>query len=233
MSATLESIEFETFADLLHRLGDISAARVWLRPAPGTATQKDVLAIHAKTGRLCELVDGTLVEKAMGMRESLLAVYIGALLHGFVRPRKLGLVAGEAGMMKIAAGLVRIPDVSFIAWDRIPGRKVPKEPIPKLVPNLAVEVLSKTNTPAEMKRKRREYFKAGVELMWIVDPEARTVTVYTSPRNPKTLTEAQTLDGGTVLPGFKLPLRDLFAELDVQGDEQHAGNARKRVQDPH
>ncbi len=132
---------------------------------------------------------------------------------------KLGLVAGEAGMMNVAAGLVRIPDVSFIAWDRIPGRKVPKEPIPNLVPNLAVEVLSKSNTPAEMKRKRREYFKAGVALMWIVDPEARTITVYTSPRNPKTLTETQTLDGGNVLPGFTLSLRDLFAELDAQGDD--------------
>ena len=219
MGAALETIERETLADLLHRLGDIPAERIRLRPAPGTATVKDVLTVQTKAGRLCELVDGTLVEKAMGLQESLLAVYVAHLLIDFVRPRKLGIIAGADGTLKIAAGLVRIPDVSFISWERIPGRKVPKEPIPKLAPNLAVEVLSKSNTPAEMKRKRREYFKAGAELMWIVDPEARTVKVCTSARHSKVLTESQILDGGAVLPGFKLRLRDLFAELDEHGGQ--------------
>jgi Uma2 family endonuclease len=219
MPATMAIAELETFADLLHRLGDIPASRVRLRPAPGTAVAKDILADRATAGRICELVDGTLVEKAKGLRESLLALYLGALLIEFVRPRKLGIIAGADGMLKIAAGLVRAPDVSFISWNRIPGRKVPKDPIPKLAPNLAVEVLSKSNTPAEMKRKRREYFKAGVELMWIVDLEGRTVKLCTSARPSKTLAESQILDGGAVLPGFKLPLRELFAELDEHGDE--------------
>jgi Uma2 family endonuclease len=183
MSATLTSIDFET---LLHRLGNIRSARVRLRPSPGNATEKDVLAIRAKpTKRLCELVDGTLVEKAIGVRESLVAVAIMCRVHEFAVPRKLGIVTGAGGMFEIASGLVRIPDVSFTAWDRMPGRMIPNEPIPKLVPNLAVEVLRKGNMPAETKRKRREYFKAGVELVWIFDPEARSVTVYTSPRNPK------------------------------------------------
>jgi Uma2 family endonuclease len=80
-----------------------------------------------------------------------------------------------------------------------------------LYPDLAVEVLSKSNTEKEMKRKLREYFEAGTRLVWLVDPKARTVRVYTSPRKFKLLTEDQTLDGGEVLPGFELSLRKLFA----------------------
>ena len=211
MAALLEAQSIE---DLLRQLGDVPASRVRLRPAPGTATVKDVLAIKRREGRLCELVDGVLVEKAMTFKASWLAVALSHRLFEFVEPRNLGLLGGEAGMVRLALDLVRIPDVCFVNWDRIPEGKVPEKPIPKLVPNLAAEVLSPSNTPSEMKRKRREYFKAGVQLMWIVDPEERTVVVWTKGRKPKTLTEAQTLDGGNVLPGFELPLKDLFAVLD-------------------
>jgi len=209
----------ETFAELQRQLGDIPAARIRLQPIPGTATAQDVLATQATTGRLCELVDGTLVEKGMGLRESFLASAIIECLRRFVRPRKLGIVAGEAGMMELSVGLVRMPDVSFISWKRLPGGVVPEEPIPKLAPDLAVEVLSLSNTVAEMKRKRGEYFKAGVSMIWIVDPRARTVAVYLSLRKFFVLTEEDTLEGGEVLPGFKLPLRDLFAELDEKAPE--------------
>jgi Uma2 family endonuclease len=219
MIAILKRWTFETVADLQHQLGDIPAARIRLKPLPGTATEKDVLAIHAKEKRICELVDGTLVEKPMGMPESLLAAAIIESLRAFVRPRRLGLVAGEGGMMRLSSGLVRVPDVSFVSWDRLPGRRFPRQPIPNLAPNLAVEVLSESNTPAEMKRKRREYFKAGVMLIWIVDPKTRTVAVYTSVRKPTILKESQTLDGGDVLPGFALPLRELFGELDEEAPD--------------
>jgi Uma2 family endonuclease len=212
--ATAVLAKTKTLADMLHELGDVPASRVRLVPYP--ATKDDVLAIHGKEKRRFELADGILVEKVMGFEESLLAVAIGVWLHEFVMPRRLGLVTGEAGMMELSSGLVRIPDVSFISWDQIPGRKVPKEPIPKLAPTLAVEVVSKGNTLAEIKRKLREYFKAGVLLVWIVDPKKRTIAVHTSPKNPTILNESQTLDGGEVLPGFKLPLRDLFAELDQE-----------------
>lgn len=216
MSTGIASSKIETFADVLRKLGDVPTSRIRSRPYPGTATEEDVLAIHAREGRLFELVDGVLVQKGMGLLESFLASYLSALLHAFIHPRKLGIIAGEGGMLKLSSGLVRIPDISFISWDRIPGRKVTTQPIPKLAPNLAVEVLSASNTPAEMKRKRREYFKAGVLLIWIIDPEKRTVMVYTSVKNVRTLTEKDTLDGGDVLPGFTLALADLFAQLDTQ-----------------
>ena len=216
MATAIATSRMETLADILRKLGDVPTTRIRYRPYPGTATAADVVAIHDREGRLFELVEGVLVEKAMGLRESFLASAIIECLRQFVRPRKLGIVAGEAGMMEISVGLVRMPDVSFISWQRLPSGKVPEEPIPKLAPDLAVEVLSVSNTLAEMKRKRKEYFKAGVSMMWIVDPRARTVTVYLSLRKFFVLTADDTLDGGEVLPGFKLPLRELFAELDEQ-----------------
>ena len=80
--------------------------------------------------------------------------------------------AAPTASLRLFPGLVRIPDIAFVSWARIPGGRMPKEPIPDLVPDLAVEVLSPSNTPREMALKRRHYFEAGVRLVWIVDPEA-------------------------------------------------------------
>ena len=107
-----------TVADLLETFGPISAYRIRHDPAPGTATVQDVIAIHDRENRLCELVDGVLVEKIMAFKESCLAVLLAGLLRSYVVPRKLGVIAGEGGMMEMASGLVRIPDVSFVSWRR-------------------------------------------------------------------------------------------------------------------
>jgi Uma2 family endonuclease len=204
----------ETLADLLEQLGGIDPARVRFCPAPGTATEQDVLDVHAREGRLCELVEHVLVEKIVGFRESWLASFLIYALLSFVKPRDLGVVTGEAGLMQLAPGLVRIPDVAFISWDRLPDRRIPTEPMPGLAPNLAIEVVSEGNTAREMARKRCEYFAAGVQLVWLVDPKTRTVEAYTGPAQSTLLREEHTLDGGTVLPGFTLPLRELFRQLD-------------------
>lgn len=201
-------------ADLLHELGDIPPTRIRLPAHRGVASEQDILEIQTCERRLYELVDGFLVEKPTGYRESVLAVALAAYLHGFVFPRKLGLVSGEAGMVQLFPGLIRIPDVAFVSWKNIPDDIVPMVPVPKLVPDLAVEILSEANTPAEMERKRREYFDAGVQLVWIIDPEARTVLVYSDPTTALLLTAAGELDGGDVLPGFRISLAALFANLD-------------------
>lgn len=205
-----------TLADLMDRLGGVPLDRVRFRPFPGTAVEEDVLKSDEQ-GLLCELVDGVLVEKAMGLRESILACFLIEILGPFVRQRNLGLVTGEQGALRLFPGLVRIPDVAFVSWDRAPNRRVPNEPIPRLSPDLAVEVLSQSNTPGEMARKRHEYFSAGVRVVWLADPKGRTVDVYTSETQFTRLTVADTLDGGPVLPGFQLRLQDWFAELDRQG----------------
>jgi len=218
MSALTSDDAIDNLAELLERLGGIPLERIRFRPAPGTATEADVLvALEAPRKRVCELIDGVLVEKAMGYSESLLATLLIEVLNGFVRPRNLGLVTAPDGTLRLGAGRVRIPDVAFTSWDRMPGRRRPKQPIPDLAPDLSIEVLSRSNTRAEMRLKRQDYFTAGVSLVWEVDPEARTVSVYTAAEGPTILTEADTLDGGSVLPGFTLSLRDLFGELDRQG----------------
>jgi Uma2 family endonuclease len=203
-----------TIADLLQRFGPMRLKRIRFNPWPGTATEQDVLDILVKEDRLFELMDGILVEKAMGFPEAFLAAALIRILGNWVSPRKLGAVAAPDGMMRLAAGLVRIPDVSFIRWDRFPNRQVQPDPIPNLSPDLAVEVLSPSNTDAEMGQKLRDYFGSGTQLVWFVDPRQRTVTIYTAPDESVVLREDQTLDGGAVLPGFTLPLRELFAELD-------------------
>ena len=208
----------KTMAEVLDELGGIPLDRILFHPAPGTATEQDVVELARRENRLCELVDGVLVEKAMGYEESIVAGAILSFLRAFVIPRNLGQVSGADGMMRLFAGLVRIPDVAFASWSRFPNGKLTGEAIPDLAPDLAVEVLSSTNTAGEMKRKCREYFAAGTRLVWLVDPATRTISVFSSPENHSVLTASDTLDGDPVLPGFSLAVLDLFADLDRQSN---------------
>src|SRR5690349_13584562 len=151
MSArTAKPQQFKTLAELLHRLGDVPPERVRFNPVPGTATVRDVLRIEEEENRLCELVDGVLVEKPMGFTESRIAVLICAALQTFIEKHDLGIVTGESGMIRMPSNLVRIPDVAFFAWRHFPRRILPDEGAPEIAPDLAVEVLSKSNKPREM-----------------------------------------------------------------------------------
>lgn len=218
MATVSPAVADENLAELLERLGDIPPERIRLRPPLGTATEADVLAAEgARFKRLCELIDGVLVEKTMGYRESRLAMVLGRFLDQFACARNLGMVTGADGFIKLWPGRVYIPDVAFASWDHLPGRRMPDKPIPELAPDLVVEVLSKSNTAREMERKRIAYFQVGVQLVWEVDPATREIHVYTAPDTVTTLTEADTLTGDPALPGFRLPVRDLFAELDRHG----------------
>jgi Uma2 family endonuclease len=211
------SDSIRTLADLFKRLGGVPAERIRFRPFPGTATVQDVIEVERQEGKLCELVAGVLLEKAVGYTESILAAAVLELLNAFIRRRNLGFVTGADGIVELMPDLVRIPDVAFASWDRLPNRQRPTAPVPRLVPNLAVEVLSRSNTPGEMAAKRQDYFTVGVQLVWEIDPAARTVAVYTAADQATTLWEKDTLDGGAVLPGFTLSVKELFAELDRQG----------------
>ena len=80
-------------------------------------------------------------------------------------------------MLRMLGGNVRVPDVAFISWDQLPGRRIPDEPIFNVSPVLAVEVLSPGNTRREMRLKREEYFASGTRLVWEIDPPGRTIRV--------------------------------------------------------
>ena len=210
------ALPIRTIADLIRDLG-VSSDRILFNPPPGTATEQDLLDLERHENRLAELVDGVLVEKAMGFEESLIAMALASALREFVVPRNLGVVSGPDGMMRILSGTIRIPDVAFIAWSRFPDGKLTGDPIPEIAPDLAIEVLSSSNTASEMQRKCREYFDSGTQLVWLIDPASRTVAVYSTPSESIQLPETATLDGGDVLTGFSLSLRELFGELDRTG----------------
>jgi Uma2 family endonuclease len=200
-----------TLAEMVERLGDIPLERILWDPLPGTATEKDVLAEPGGNKRLCELVDGVLVEKPMGYFESRLAIILAHLIETFLEEHDLGIVLGADATLKLAPGSVRLPDVAFISWKHFPNRDLPEVQILQQSPDLAVEMLSPTNTRKEMDRKRRDYFAAGTQLVWEVEPLDRIVRVYVSPEDHLELTEEQTLDGGKVLPGFRVKIKDWFA----------------------
>jgi Uma2 family endonuclease len=199
-----------TVADLYHRFGPIPFERIRQNPPPGSGTVDDVVRLNDHEDRLYELVDGILVEKTVGLEESIIAGYILTILNVFVRPRRLGLVAGEAGTIQLDIDLVRIPDVSFFSLERLPGGEVPEEPVPLLVPDLVVEVISRSNTRKEMEEKLAEYFEKGVRLVWYVRPKSRVVDVYAARDHFTRLTVSMRLDGGDVLPGFSVPVGELF-----------------------
>jgi Uma2 family endonuclease len=219
-----------TFEEVWERVGRVPLYRIRMDPPPGYATEQDVVRIQDREDVSCELIDGVLVEKIMGLGESFLAKRLGRFLDPFVDEHDLGLVSGEAGTMRLMPGLVRIPDLAFVSWDQLPKKFYPKEPIPDLVPRLAVEVLSKGNSKAEMDLKLRDYFVSGVLLVWFIDPDKRTVRIYTAPDEFRELSERDSLDGGDVLPGFSLPLAKLFRYVEPKTSTKKRGTTggRKR-----
>jgi Uma2 family endonuclease len=210
----------ETLADLLHRLGDMPANRVRLDPPVGRATLDDLIAVNeAKLGPICEWVEGTLVEKAVGQLESWLIAIIIGQFDRYLEQNDIGLIYAPDAVLRILPDIGRAADVAFVAWASLPGGKPPPraDKVPEVIPDLAVEVLSTSNTKREMERKRREYFQAGVKLVWEIDPQTRAANVYTAADQMTPVPVGGTLDGGAVLPGFQLSLKAVFDRAERQG----------------
>jgi Uma2 family endonuclease len=198
-------------ADVLHKLGDIPMDRIGL--PLGTATEEDVVRhLDGDDKRIYELVDGFLVEKVMGMRESMIDAEVVRQLGNFLEEKDLGVAFTADGPIRIRKGRIRFPDTGFVSWNQLPGGEVPPEAILDAAPDLVVEVISEGNTPREMELKLKDYFQAGVRLAWYIYPKTETAVAYTSPTAGKPIDKDGVLDGGKVLPGFKLPLKKLFAK---------------------
>ncbi|MBA3480868.1 MAG: Uma2 family endonuclease [Pirellulales bacterium] len=204
-----------TASDVIAHFGDIPIARIRTSPPPGEATEADVIELHDHHDRLFELIDGTLVEKAMGWQESYLAAYIATILNNFVQPRNLGIVLGSDGMLRLKREQIRIPDVAFICKQRFAGRTLQPGAFWELGCDLAVEVISPSNTRREMERKLSDYFTAGVGVVWLVYPKQREVVVYSSTLQSATLRGDDALEGGDLLPGFSISVAQVFAALDA------------------
>ena len=195
----------ETVADLVDRLGDIPLERIRMHPAPGTAVESDVIQM-----KLCELIDGVVVEKAMSFFESRLAIVLATMIELYLRKNPVGFVVGADAQTRTAPGRIRIPDVSFSRWEKTTDGTVPTEPIGPFAPELAVEILSPGNTKREMTEKRRDLFAAGTQLIWILDPKKKTVSVYRDVDDCRTIESDGALDGEELLPGFSLSIQEWF-----------------------
>ncbi|HSL83186.1 MAG TPA: Uma2 family endonuclease [Thermoanaerobaculia bacterium] len=156
-----------------------------------------------------ELVRGSVVcEPQPSFGHGVASMKIGHLLSGFVERHGLGFVLGEAGyVLERGPDTVRGPDVSFVSTERLRHRG---KTFFEGAPDLAVEVISPSNTRRAVAEKTRDYLAAGARLVWNVDPRRETVTVHAPNAEPRVLGADDILDGGEVLPGFSVPVRSLF-----------------------
>lgn len=137
-------------------------------------------------------------------------VNVSYVLEGYNRAHSAGHVTVESGVRtEKRPDTVRGPDVAFWSLARVPADKDPGV-YPEAAADLVVEVLSPANTPKQVRAKLREYFRAGVRLVWVAGPDARTVTAYTRPGGGTEHWEDDTVTGGDVLPGFTCPVAEFF-----------------------
>jgi Uma2 family endonuclease len=170
-------------------------------------TDEDVMALPhiGKT----ELVHGKVIMSPAGFEHGNLGTRLGAALLEHADGHGLGAVVDSSTGFRLPGGDVRSPDVAFVAAERLAGRRVTGF-FPG-APDLAVEIISPSDLPSEMADKIHQYFAAGTQLVWVVDPLRQTVTVHGTSGAPHVLTSGDAIDGGDVLPGFRYPVSKLFA----------------------
>ncbi|HEY0545342.1 MAG TPA: Uma2 family endonuclease [Pyrinomonadaceae bacterium] len=173
----------------------------------------DELFVMPEDGFLYELVKGELRKMSPpGSEHGMLVARLTIALGSHVEAHDLGVTFGAETGFKLASNpdTVLAPDFAFISNERIPETGIPVAYWPG-GPDLAVEVISPGNSRREMEEKIREYFAAGVRMVWMVYPKRRTVTVHRAGIEAVTLTETDALDGQDVVPGFRYSIAKLFA----------------------
>lgn len=164
-----------------------------------------------------EIINGQRREiSPRGVLAGTIASILSFHLNAFALPRKLGVAVCEVLFrLRETPKLERRPDVAFIAYAALPNPILPAEDPASwdVVPKVAVEVVSPTNTADEVVDKMNDYFTHGVELVWVIYPRQRLIYAYQSRLQNQMLDEQGTLDGGAVIPGFQLKISDLFGAL--------------------
>jgi Uma2 family endonuclease len=173
-----------------------------------------------------EVIDGRIVEKPpMGAYECIFASWMLELVGPILRALGLGRLVNEV-LFNLGPRVTRQrrPDLAFVSFERWPrGRRVPRGEAWALVPEIAIEVTSPSNALDEVLEKLDDYFRAGVRRVWVIHPLRGVFYDYASPTEVQILTRADVLDGGDVLPGFRLPLADLFTD-ELAPEEAPEGN---------
>jgi Uma2 family endonuclease len=167
-----------------------------------------------------EVVNGQRVEMPrMGAFEGVLANVLCWHLASYCQSSRVGWPFVEIlFLLDAASGLKRRPDVAFVSHERWPeGKPVSSDDAWNVVPDLAVEVVSPTNSATEIAQKVQDFLRCGVRLVWVVYPRQDEVYVYDSSSHAKILHHTDELDGGSVLPGFWLPLAKFFTREGASG----------------
>ena len=174
-------------------------------------TAEQFAALPDDSADALELVRGRVVrEPPPAAEHGLLAARLCVRLGGFVERSGLGAVlAGTGFLLATGPDTVRAPDLAFVATSRIPAAGL-RGGYWRLAPDLAVEIRSPSNSPLEIQEKVLEYLQAGTRMVWVVDPERRAVVVYRSAHAVRTVPAGGSLEGEDVVPGFSLPLAELF-----------------------
>jgi Uma2 family endonuclease len=177
----------------------------------------DPLAGEKEPEGLYEVVDGRIVEKILGAYEYWLAGLIYGPIDRYVEAQGLGRAVIEMIFNLMPhVDRERRPDVTFVSYERwARDRRIPRTPSWTVIPDLAIEIVSRTNTVAEVADKLEEYFPVGVRQVWVVYPVHAKIYVYASTTSVRILARGDELDGGLVLSGFRLPVSDLF---DKEGE---------------
>jgi len=159
-----------------------------------------------------ELVKGELIEMTPpGAEHGYIASRLARRLGAYAESQNLGYVLVETGYcLECSPDTVRGPDISFIRPEHLPGGRLPKQFIPG-APDLAVEIISTYDRRTEIQKKVHEYLTHGTRQVWVIDPDAQTVTIHRADGSSRILRGDDLLDGAEVIPGFTMSVSDLWA----------------------
>lgn len=173
-----------------------------------------VTVVEDGTDDLYEIVDGKRVQLSNGPLCAWTVSLLAFPLGNFVSDKRLGWCLNHCLFhLPAPVNQYRRPDIAFVSYDRwASARPLPNCEAWEVIPNLAIEVVSPADKPDELERKIAEYFRVGVELVWVVHPLQGEIRVFESPKWIRVLSNGDVLDGGTVVPGFRLALAAFFTE---------------------
>jgi Uma2 family endonuclease len=177
-------------------------------------TDAEFMALN-EDGHRYEIVNGELIDMGnSGAKHGYVAIILSSALFSCVSTQKLGAMFDSSTAFKMKSGNKRSPDISFVAKERLQGLEELPEGFLEGAPDLAVEILSPSNTVEEIYNKLVEYFENGAHLVWVINPKEHYVLVYRSSKEPDRLLKSiDSLDGEDIVPGFSLPVADLFQKL--------------------
>lgn len=181
-----------------------TAAHAW--------TEEELMALP-KDGYKREVIEGELTMSPAGFDHERIGARLLTRMTIHAEQHALGVVCGSSLGCWMANEDLLCPDVSFVSRDRLASTRLAPRKFFRGSPDLVVEIMSPFDTIGKLRKKMEDYFSSGARLAWMLNPSEKTVLIYRTPEADRLFRCTDTLDGEDVLPGFRLPLAELFAEL--------------------